>query len=115
MHRSRVALCLLLVAGCSDRPTADPPTEESIPPELVQAHEEACERWCDLRERCDGPHDCVCETDDLDSPLCAMKTTASLECRANLACEQLPELHNDYAPDQPCFGEGVAASLACYY
>lgn len=111
-------MALVPSTGCADRTTTDDMEEPrpAHPPELLAERDEACEDYCDTRERCGGMSDsCSCGVSLFDDKhvLCVEKATAKLECLASTSCELLEQWVDLPPQDRPCYGEGVAESVAC--
>lgn len=106
-------------AGCTERELSSDgmeaePTEH--PAALLEHHEQACEDWCMLVDEC-GLDEGYCNCTDRDFSeehvLCVEKAALRLECKAALTCEDAERLDSSQPQDEPCFGEGIAESLAC--
>lgn len=120
---SRCCVTLLAIAvgslGCTRRELSgdDMETEPADhPPELLERHEQACEDWCSIVDEC-GLDEGYCNCTDRDffdeHVLCLEKSVLRLECKAALTCEDAERLDSSQPQDEPCFGEGIAESLAC--
>jgi hypothetical protein len=87
------------------------------PPELLERHDHACEDWCMLVDEC-GVYEgwcnnCVERDFSMEHVLCVEKAALRLECRAALTCEEAHRIDTDSIQDIPCYGEGIAESVAC--
>lgn len=87
------------------------------PPALLERYEQACEDWCMRVDEC-GVHerwcsDCVERDFSREPVLCLEKAALRAECKAALTCEEVDRLDEAADQDYPCFGEGIAESLAC--
>lgn len=86
------------------------------PPELLERHAQACEDWCAIVDACGLDEGyCSCAERDFseEHALCVEKAALRLECKAVLTCEDAERLASSQPQDEPCFGEGIAESLAC--
>lgn len=119
---SRYCVTLLAIAvgslGCAQRELDDGMEAEpaDLPPELLERHAQACEDWCSIVDACgldEGYCNCAERDFSEEHALCVEKAALRLECEAALSCEDAERIESSQAQDEPCFGEGIAESLAC--
>jgi hypothetical protein len=120
--RSYAVLLALAVGSlaCAEREVnGDDVDAEPIehPPELLERYEQACEDWCMLVDECgvyeSWCNNCVERDFSMEHVLCLEKAALREECKAALTCEEVDRLDEDADQDYPCYGEGIAESVAC--